>query len=140
MNKYKCAALVLGVGLFSVVSAADDPNAIPSGSKVYIAEMNGLRGYLAAELQKKAVPLVIVAKKEDAEFEIDGTSAEKKAGAAKIMFGSGLPEVDAAVTVTNMKTGVVVLASSSHKSDAWRGKKSAAAQIAKEIREKVEQD
>ena len=140
MRRFRFAALLPALTLVSLVWAAENPNAIPPGSKVYIAEMDGLRGYLATELQKKDVPLVIVAKKEDADFEIDGTSSEKKAGAAKILFGSGLPEVDAAVTVTNIKTGVVVLASATHKGDAWRGKKSAAAHIANEIRERVERD
>lgn len=121
-----------------VVLAEEADTSISPGSKVYLAEMDGFRSYLASAFQEKHVPLVIVAKKEDADFEIDGTSSEKKAGAAKIIFGSGLPEVDASVTITNRKSGVVVFATSSHKGDAWRGKKSAAIAIAKEIKKKTE--
>src|SRR5262245_16030846 len=62
--------------------AASEP-ALPAGSKVYIAPMDGFETYLIAALDKKKVPLVVVTKKEEAEFEISGNSDAQKAGWAK---------------------------------------------------------
>ena len=130
-----CAVSIISAQ--SVVAADDGGTSIPPGSKVYIAEMDGFRGYLATALMDKHVPVVIVADREHADFAIDGTASEKKAGAAKVIFGSGLPEEDASITITNLKSGVIVLAASSHKGDAWSGKKSAASAIAKKVAKKV---
>ena len=69
--------------------------------------------------------------------EVTGNAETKKAGAAKIIFGSGRSDEDASVKVTNLKTGVVADAFSSHKQDAWNGKKSTAESIAKAIKNKI---
>jgi hypothetical protein len=51
-----------------------------------------------------------------------------------------LPEEEASVQVTNLHSGVVVWAHSSHKGDALRGKKSTSENIAKHLTTKVRND
>lgn len=138
MLKLKTAVVTGSILLFaSLIFAQDAGTRIPSGSKVYIADMGGFETYLAAAFQQKAVPLIVVTKKKGADFEITGTSKTKEAGAAKIIFGSGRSDEDAGVKVTNLKTGVVAYAFSSHKPDAWNGRKSTAESIAKALKNKI---
>src|ERR1700686_2698568 len=59
---------------------------IVPGSKVYIAPMNGFENYLAAAFAKKKVQLVPIADEDQADYVITGTSQDKKAGWAKIVF------------------------------------------------------
>jgi hypothetical protein len=42
--------------------------------------------YVKSALQKKEVPVQVVASRDEAEFEIQGTSESQKAGAAKKIF------------------------------------------------------
>jgi hypothetical protein len=136
----KLVTLTLALLMLALVAQSQVSDRIPAGSKVFINEMDGFETYLTAALQKKEVPLVSVARKEDADFEIKGTHTEKKAGAAKIIFGSGRAEEDASIQVINLKSGVVAYAASSHKHDAWHGEKSTAEAVAKSIRAKIEND
>ena len=136
----RALSLMFALCFICSLAFAQNETQIPRGSKVYINEMDGFETYLTAALAKKDVPLVVVASKELADFEIKGTHTEKKAGAAKIIFGSGRPEEDASIQVINLKTGVVAYAASSHKHDAWHGKKSTAEAVAKSLRAKIEED
>src|SRR5215813_3762793 len=90
--------------------AADLETLIPSGSKVFVAPMEGFETYVIAALAKKKTPLLVVSKREEADFEIVGNSESQKAGWAKIIFGTGLPTVEASIQVINLKTGVVAWA------------------------------
>ncbi len=56
---------------------------IPPGSKVYIQPMDGLETYLAAGLAKKKVQLVVVPDRENADFEITGTTETEKVEGTK---------------------------------------------------------
>jgi len=48
---------------------------VPAGSKVFIAAMEGnLHGFIAPEILKKKVPLVLVTEEKDAEFILAGAS------------------------------------------------------------------
>jgi hypothetical protein len=130
-------ALVSLVGL--TVSAADDTMLIPKGAKVYIAPMDGFETYLSAALMKKEVPVSIVANKEMADFEITGNSETQKAGWAKtIMTGNGRADERGSITVTNIKSGIVVYAYAADKGSAIRGKQSVAESCAKHFRERIE--
>jgi hypothetical protein len=124
----------------TVAAVPEDEKHIPANSKVYIAPMEGFENYLAAAFRKKNVPLTIVAEKEFADFEITGTSETKKAGWAKTIFGSGKSEETASISVINMRTKVIVYADSSHRSDAWRGKRSTAEKLAKYLAKKIKED
>ena len=120
-----------------------DPAYIPHGAKVYvnyIQGMNGFENYLVAAFKKKKVDLLVVADRSQAEFEITGFADHTRAGWAKIIFGSGLPESEASIQVINLKTSVVAYAVGSYKVDAFNGKKSTAEHLAKNLRQKMERD
>lgn len=127
----------------TTTAAALDPAYIPHGSKVYvnyIQGMNGFENYLVAAFKKKKVDLLVVADRAQADFEITGYAEHQKAGWAKIIFGSGLPESEASIQVVNLKTSVVSYAVGSYKVDALNGKKSTAEHLAKNLRQKMERD
>ncbi|MEK6282996.1 MAG: hypothetical protein AABN95_21775 [Acidobacteriota bacterium] len=127
----------------SVVRRVTDPTYIPAGSRVYVADIDGLPGFennLVAALQKKRVNLLVVADRSQADFEINGFAQSQKAGWAKIIFSSGLPESEASIQLVNLKTGVVAYAVASYKVDSLNGNKSTAEHLAKNLRQKMERD
>ena len=123
--------------------AVTDPVYIPHGAKVYvntIQGMNGFENYLVAAFKKKKVDLLVVTDRAQADFEITGYAAHQRAGWAKIIFGSGLPESEASIQVINVRTSVIAYAVGSYKVDALNGKKSTAEHLAKNLRQKMERD
>lgn len=125
------------------VTRPTDPTYIPLGSKVYVADINGLPGFennLVAAFQKKQVNLIVVADRSQADFEINGFAQSEKAGWAKIIFGSGRPESEASIQMVNLRTGVVAFAVASYKVDSYNGNKSTAEHLAKNVRQKMERD
>jgi hypothetical protein len=127
----------------SVVRKVTDPTYIPAGSRVYVADINGLPGFennLVAAFQKKQVNLIVVADRSQADFEINGFAQSQKAGWAKIIFGSGLPEAEASMQMVNLRSGVVAYAVASYKVDSYNGNKSTAEHLAKNLRQKMERD
>lgn len=120
-----------------------DPTYIPAGSKVYVESIAGLPGFennLVAAFQKKQVNLLVVADPSLADFEVTGFAESQRAGWAKIIFGSGLPESEASIQMVNMRTGVVAYAVASYRVDAINGNKSTAEHLAKNLRQKMERD
>lgn len=120
-----------------------DPTYIPAASKVYVENIAGLPGFennLIAAFQKKQVNLLVVADRSLADFEINGFAQSQKAGWAKIIFGSGLPESEASIQLVNMRTGVIAYAVASYRVDALNGNKSTAEHLAKNLRQKMERD
>ena len=127
----------------SVVKRATDPTYIPGGSKVYVADINGLPGFennLVAAFQKKRVNLIVVTDRSQADFEINGFAESQKAGWAKIIFRHGLPESEASMQMVNLHNGVVAYAVASYKVEARNGNKSTAEHLAKNLRQKMERD
>lgn len=132
------------------ISAGDKFTAeiIPRNSKMYIgrfshegdSDKKDFEHYLAAALRKKNVPILIVTVREDADFEISGTSEKKNPGWAKTIFGSGRASASASITITNLRTGVVAYADSSDRRDAARGQRSTAEKLAKYLKKKIEDD
>ena len=112
---------------------------IPAGSKVFVAPMvNGFDNYIIAGLQQKKVPVIVVADRSKADFEVTGVAETDKAGWAKMLFmGSQQTNETASVKMVNLKTGTVVFAYSVNKSNSVRGKQSAGEACAKHIREKI---
>lgn len=130
-------------GSQSVVRQVTDPTYIPAGSRVYVADINGLPGFennLVAAFQKKQVNLIVVADRSQADFEINGFAQSEKAGWAKIIFGSGLPEAEASMQMVNLRSGVVAYAVASYKVESYNGNKSTAEHLAKNLRQKMERD
>ncbi len=113
---------------------------LPAGAKVYVAPIQGgFDTYLIAGLEKKKVPLVVVASREKAQFEITGISESDKAGWAKMLFlGSAQSAEHASIKITEIETGAVVFAYSVEKGNSVRGRQSAGEACAKHIKEKIE--
>jgi hypothetical protein len=127
----------------SLVRKTTDPTYIPGGSRVYVADINGLPGFennLVAAFQKKRVNLIVVADRSQADFEINGFAENQKAGWAKIIFGSGRPESEASIQMVNLRSGVVAFAVASYKVNSYNGNKSTAEHLAKNVRQKMERD
>jgi hypothetical protein len=115
MNIRFAAALIILLSS-PTVFAQNPASQIPSGAKVFIAPMpNRFDSYLKAAIEKKKVPIMLVADKSSAQFEITGASESQKAGAAKIiLMGDWHSTEDASVQVANLATGEVVFAYSVH--------------------------
>jgi hypothetical protein len=126
-----------------LVRTTTDPTYIPAGSKVYVADIEGLPGFennLVAAFQKKRVDLFVVADRSQADFEINGFARSKDPNWAKIIFSSGLPESEASIRLVNLKTGLVAYAVASYKVHSPNGNKSTAEHLAKNLRQKMERD
>jgi hypothetical protein len=118
----------------------DAKTPIPAGSKVFIEPMGGFETYLRDAFGTKKVPLAIVDKKEDAEYDISGHAESQKASTAKkIIMGSWHSREEASIQITNLKSGDVVYAYSYHTSDSAHGKKSSAESCAKHLKSQIEQ-
>lgn len=107
---------------------------IPPGSKVYVAPMGGFENYVIAGIVKKKVPVVVVAARDKAEYEIKGSAETEKAGWAKMLFmGSQQTNEQASINVFEIKTGNVVFAYSVNKLNSYKGKQSAGEAIGKHL-------
>src|SRR6266481_2375708 len=109
------------------------------GSKVYITPMDGFENYLAAALGKKKVQLVPVTDKEFADYVITGTSLDKKAGWAKIVFMGNVHSDNAAsITMSDRKTGAIVYAYAVDKKSTMHGQQTTAEACAKHLKAHIE--
>src|SRR5215469_4591231 len=110
-----------------------------SGARIYVAPMsNGFENYIIAGLQQKKVPIIVVALREKADYEITGIAETDKAGWAKMLFlGSQQTNETASVKMVNLKTGRIVFAYSVNKTNSVRGKQSAGEACAKHIKNKI---
>jgi hypothetical protein len=114
---------------------------IPSGSRVYVAPMGGFENYVVAGIVKKKVPVVVVAERDKAEYEIKGSAETERAGWAKMLFmGSQNSNEQASINVTEIKTGTVVFAYSVNKLNSYKGKQSAGEAIGKHLNEAMGKD
>lgn len=123
---------------------------IPRNSKFYIAPIKsedsekpveGFETYLAAALRKKGVPVLIVADRALADFEVTGTADKKGAGfAKKWLLGDFRSTTSASMQITNLRTGVVAYADASHRASANKGLRSSAEKLAKYLKKKIEDD
>jgi len=135
--RFRDAAVAVGA------RAADKDNGktIPAGAKVYITPMDGFDSYLAAALNKKKVPLVAIGDPAFADYVISGTSQDKKAGWAKIVFmGNIHSDNSASVTMTDKKTGAIVFAYAVDKKSTLHGQQTTAEACAKHLKNKIEDD
>ena len=141
---------LLSAGLILVtcmLSQATEPNAtteatstkIPSGAKVYVAQMDdGFDTYLKAALRAKKVPVLVVERREEAEFELSGHSDTQKASTAKkIIRLDWHSNEEASVQLADIKAGTVLWAYSVNKQSSAHGKRSTAEACAKHLKEKI---
>ncbi len=111
---------------------------IPAGSKVFIAPMGGFETPLSKAIADKKVPIEIVGQREQAEYEITGTSESRKASTAKkVILGSWHSDEEASIKVSSVKTGEMVYAYAVHKQDSAHGKKSTAEACAKHLKDEA---
>lgn len=139
MTKYLLLLLCM-LALVTAPALAQDETKLPASSKIYVHPMDGFETYIAAAFQKKKVPVILVANREQADFEMKGNSERDKAGWSKRLFGSGRDAVRASIQISSIKSGTIVCAIASDKSDAWSGMKSAAEHIAKNVAKKIRED
>ncbi|MFN2512511.1 MAG: hypothetical protein ABR568_13965 [Pyrinomonadaceae bacterium] len=136
-----------------VTSVPSDPflaQRIPLNSKVYIAPfkseeasrpVEGFETYMAAALRKKGVPIIMVADRSQADFEITGSADKKGAGwAKKWLLADFRGTASASFTMTNLHTGVVAYADASHRASANKGLRSSAEKLAKYLKRKMDDD
>ena len=112
---------------------------IVPGSKVYVTPMEGFENYLSAAFGKKKVQLILVGDKDLADYVITGTSLDKKAGWAKIVFMGNVHSDNAAsVTMTDKKTGGIVYAYAVDKKSTMHGQQTTAEACAKHLQAHIE--
>jgi hypothetical protein len=121
-------------------SQANSKKKVESGSKVYVAPMDG--GFdisLVAAIVKKQLPVVVVADKAKADYEISGISQSDKAGWAKMLFlGTDASNEQASIKVVDLKSEEVVFGYNVKKENSARGRQSAAEACAKHLKENIE--
>ena len=112
---------------------------IPANSKVFLAPMGGFEEDLKAAIQSKTVPVVLVTDKDQADYEIAGTSDTEKASTAKkVVMWNWHSNEQASITVTEHKSGEVVFVYSVNKKSSAHGKRSTAEACAKHLKEQIE--
>jgi hypothetical protein len=107
---------------------------------VFINTMpDGFDGFLKAAFDEKKVPVIVVGTKDEAEFEINGTSETQKAGTTKKIFtGSWHSDEQASISVAHLKSGEIVFAYSANKKNSAHGKRTSAEACAKHLKEQLE--
>jgi hypothetical protein len=138
----KAACLILALTLPWPVAGTPAVGAdkLTRGAKVFVQPMkDGFDTYFKAALAKKKVPLVVVPSREEADYEITGTSESQKAGAAKkIIMGSWHSDEQASISVAGIKSGEIVFAYAANKKNSAHGKQTTAEACAKHLKEAIE--
>jgi hypothetical protein len=113
---------------------------IPKGAKVFVAPIEGgYDTYLKDAIAKKKVPVEIVTNRDQADYEIRGTSESQKASTAKkVILGNWHSREEASITVSNIKSAEVVWAYSVHEEASTHGKRSSAEACAKHLKDAIE--
>ena len=133
-----CVLTAIATPAMARAQGQTQKHTLAAGSKVFIEPMGGFETYLRDALDKKKVPLVVVDKKEDADFDITGHSDSQKASTAKkIIMGSWHSSENASIQVADLKSGDVVYAYSYHNNDSAHGKKSSAESCAKHLADEI---
>jgi hypothetical protein len=135
-------ALILLFALFAFQNASSQEasKVIAPNSKVFVASMpDGFDEFLKAAIEKKKVPLQIVAEKDQADFQITGQSETQKASTAKkVIMWDWRSNEQASIQIVNLKTSEVVFAYSVNKVSSAHGKKSSAEACGKHLKEKID--
>jgi hypothetical protein len=138
----RAAALLIVSGLALPLPPAPTLAAdrVTPNAKVFVHPMkDGFDPYFKAALEKKKVPIIVVASREEADYEIKGSSDTQKAGATKkIMLGSWHSDEQASISVAGIKSGEIVFAYSANKKNSARGKQTTAEACAKHLKEAIE--
>lgn len=106
-------------------------------SKVYIERMGGFETTLFAAIDKEIVPLVIVQKPGEAEFDIKETGAERVTWAHMIFASQPTVTQQPEIVVTSLHSGEVVLACPLPTLNSPRDRERAADDCAKRLKRTV---
>lgn|SRR6185437_8345014 len=121
-----------------VASCVASDSTIPKKSKVYLAPMNGFENDLRAAISNKRVPVELVGNRDQADYEIKGSSESQKASTAKkVIMWDWHSNEQASINVTDLKTGAIVYSYSVNKPSSAHGKRSTAEACAKHLKDQV---
>lgn len=116
---------------------------IPPGSRVYVAPMEGkLDGFIAAELVKKKLPIVVVIDEKDADFIITGASIKGDDKWFHSVFGTGKDKNEANIQVVSVKERAVIWAGEAGDRSLWWGsmKRGGQRRVADRLVDKLKSD
>lgn len=138
-------AFVMLCGSVAYAQNNDLKNAtcIPVNAKIFIADMpEDFHTFMAAALKDVEIKLLVVTDREKADFELDGTAkpSQRNSWARVIFAGQTGTKESASISISNIKTSVVVFSSASDRSNARRGTRSVANKMARELRDKMKDD
>jgi hypothetical protein len=112
---YLCSLAALSVGI--LVGA----EVVPSGSKVFISEMEGkLDGFIAPEIIKQKLPFQVVLDEKDADFVLAGASIKADDKWYHVAFG-GKDKNEGNVKLLNVKSRTMVWAGEAGDRSLWYG-------------------
>ena len=112
--------IALGV-LFCATLAFGAEKKIPSGSKIFIAPMEGgLDGFIAAEIIKRNIPLAVVTEEKDAEYVLSGVSLKADDKWYHVAFG-GKDKNEGNVRLLSIKDKQMIWAGEAGDRSLWWG-------------------
>jgi hypothetical protein len=95
---------------------------IPVGSRIFISPMESkLDGFIAAELVKKKLPIVVVIDDKDADYIIAGASIKGDDKWFHSVFGTGKDKNEGNIQVISVKTKTVIWAGEAGDRTLWWG-------------------
>jgi hypothetical protein len=116
---------------------------IPPGSRIYVAPMEGkLEGFIAAELVKKKLPIVVVIDEKDADFIITGASIKGDDKWFHSVFGTGKDKNEANIQVVDVKERSIIWAGEAGDRSLWWGniKRGGQRRVADRLIDKLKSD
>lgn len=103
------------------LSLLGQTQSVPKGSKVFIAAMeNGLDGFIAPELIKKKIPIVVVTDEAQADYVLSGASLKADDRWYNVVFG-GKDKNEGNVRLLDVKTKQMVWAGEAGDRSLWWG-------------------
>ncbi len=102
------------VGQEKSKSTLAEKHRIPDGSRIFIAEMEGnLHTYIASEIKKKKLPVVIVTDEKEADYVISGAALKGDNKWYHTVFGTGKDKNEGNIQVVSVKDRTVIWAGES---------------------------
>jgi len=139
-----CLFILLAFLAFTVnrADAKDKTKKIPEGAKLFIAPMEGdLHPFIAAEIVKKKLPVVVVTEEKDADFVLAGASIKGDDKWYHSVFG-GKDKNEGSVQLISVKDKTMVWAGEAGDRSIWWGSWSRGGQrkVADRIVNKMKKD
>jgi hypothetical protein len=114
-------AILLVIAVGGCTAGDKAPSRVPSGSKIFVAPMEGnLHGFISPEIIKKKVPLIVVTEEKDADFILTGASIRGDDKWYHSVFG-GKDKNEGNVQLISVKDKQVVWAREAGDRSMWWG-------------------